>query len=348
LDLEWQPAERWRLQGGLEYASLSRAERGVIPNGSRVDAGSPTLELDGGRSTAAHAGVYSEVELSMSTFAFTAGLRGDRLPGEQRSTFDPRMSGAWRHGPWTARLGGGVFHQGRWRGTAAIPDSGTPGGLALTARHVVVGVDRATHGSLLRVEGFVKRYGDYAPFGSGPSIDALTARGVDALAQRTLGSLTGWLGYSYLDAPARLTTGAVVRSAFDITHSATVSLTAASEHWSLGSTVRYGTGAPVTRTREETSGGARISRAADGVSTRAFAYGPWMNARLPAYSRVDVRLMRHLRTSQALLTSFVEVLNVTGRRNVSGYATGPSGAHASLHAFFAHRTVVMGGELTFR
>ena len=62
--------------------------------------------------------------------AVIAGVRADRLPGEDAWSADPRLALAYRAGDWTLRLGGGVFHQGRWRTKYRVPDAGAPAGHA--------------------------------------------------------------------------------------------------------------------------------------------------------------------------------------------------------------------------
>jgi hypothetical protein len=194
---------------------------------------------------------------------------------------------------------------------------------------------------VLRAEAFLKRYDDYRAFGAGPAIESSVARGVDIIAQRTSGPVNGWLGYSLLDATSRLGDAQHVRSAFDVTHTATASITAAlGGDWSVGTTMRYGTGAPRTPI---TSGRATADGRVEPV------YGALMSERLPAYARLDTRVMRYLRTPGFLLTAFVEVLNATNRANVATFTYDPTySSREGVPTFFSKRTIVMGGEFTFR
>jgi hypothetical protein len=234
-----------------------------------------------------------------------------------------------------------VFHQGRWRGDAAIPDAGTPSGLPREAGHVVLGVEREGSAGLLRAEVFSKHYRDYRTHGAGPAIRSALSQGLEIIAQRSTGPVTGFVSYSLLDATSVLQSGERVRGAFDITHSATASITASPfRDWSLGTTARYGTGAPRTPVVgvEENANGQAMP-----------VYGALMSERLPAYARLDGRVMRHIRMPAALLTTFVEVLNVTNRANVATFTYDPSySTREAVHAFFAKRTLVIGGELMFR
>lgn len=341
VDAEWQPRESLMLRAGVEQGTHRRLESGAIPTTSSVAVGSPVRTLDHQRSAAGQAGGYTEAEISLGRISVTAGMRADRLPGERRVTLDPRLALSMQHGEhWTSRLSGGVFHQGRWRGDAAIPDAGTPSGLPLTARHLVFGIERESSSGLLRAESYIKSYDDYRAFGAGPAIEASLVRGVDVIAQRTSGRLTGWVGYSLLGATSTLVGGHRVRSSFDVTHSTTGSLTANIGDWSVGSALRYGTGAPRTpilNGRTTTDGRTEP------------VYGAFMTERLPAYSRLDARLMRYWRLPGVLMTNFLEVLNATDRANVSTFTYDSTyTSRQAVHTFFSRRTLVMGAELMFR
>lgn len=341
VDVEWEARDGLTLRAGAEQGAHRRLESGTVPATQSVAPGAPTHTLDETRARADQLGGYTEAELAMSAVSITAGLRADRLPGETETTLDPRLAIQVRRGEWTTRLSGGVFHQGRWRGDAAIPDEGTPSGLPRTASHVVLGLERTGPAGFVRAELFAKRYSAYGAFGAGPAIESSDVRGFDALAQRSSGPVTGFVGYSLLDAQSRLTDGRRVRGAFDVTHSATASITAATgTDWSLGTTARYGSGAP----RTPIIGG---QPTADGRTEPV--YGTLMSERLPAYARLDARVMRYFRYSSVLVTSFVEVLNVTGRANVSTWTYDPTyTSRDAVYSFFSRRTLVAGAEFMFR
>ena len=168
------------------------------------------------------------------------------------------------------------------------------------------------------------------------------ANGLDLIAQKTAGGrLTGWLGYSLIDATVRLADGRRARSPFDATHSATASATLSlGADWSLGSTIRYGTGVPITPVlRGEARDDGRVMP----------VYGAVMSERLPAYGRLDARVMRFIRMPGGLLSTYVEALNVTNRHNVASMAYDASyRTRQPLRSFFATRTIVAGAELQFR
>lgn len=341
VDLEWAPSVTFTLRGGAERGTFTREETGVLPATPVVAPGAPTRPATSGRASARHVGGYIESELAHGSGTLTLGLRADALPGETDVTWDPRVAVAARRGAWVARVGGGVYHQGRFRAAPTIPDGGTPSGMARVARQIVAGLEREGE-TTLRAESYVKWYGEYAPLGAGPEVADGRARGVDVVAQRSGGGgLTGWVGYSFLDATLRLSDGRQARSPFDVTHSATASATLAlGSSWSIGSTYRYGTGAPFTPiTGAEPRDDGHLEP----------RYGPVMSARLPAYQRLDMRVMHYLRMPRFLLTSYLEVLNVADRRNASSVAYDAQyRRQAPIPAFFGTRTMVAGGEIQFR
>jgi vitamin B12 transporter len=341
VDAEWQATSALMVRTGVEQGAQERLDRGTVPTSNSVAAGAPFQTLNDARAGANQVGAYAEGEMTAGRFSVTAGLRSDRLPGETDATFDPRLALAARVGDWTARLSGGLFHQGRWRGDPAIPDAGTPSGLPSEARHVVLGLERENAVGLMRAEAFVKEYDDYRAFGAGPAVASTTARGTDLIAQRVAGPITGFVGYSLLDATSLLASGERVRGSFDVTHSATASITASlSGDWSVGTTARYGTGAPKT----PVLGGQQTS---DGRTVPV--YGAVMSDRLPAYARVDARVMRYIRLPGTLLTTYLEVINAGNRANVASFTYDPTyTSREALHTFFAKRTLVVGGEFMFR
>ncbi|MEO6529261.1 MAG: porin family protein [Gemmatimonadaceae bacterium] len=342
IDAEWAASPTFAMRAGVERATLSRLDAGAFPTTASVAPGAPTQRGAEQRATARQIGGYVESELEHRIATVTLGVRADRLPGEDAVTVDPRIAVSTRVGAWTARASGGVFHQGRFRAAPAIPDAGTPSGAARTARHVVVGVEREGATTSLRAEAFVKHYGEYVALGAGPEIASGDANGVDLIAQKSAGGrLTGWLGYSLIDATVHLADGRRARSPFDATHSATASATwSLATDWSLGSTVRFGTGVPIT----PVLGG---DTRADGRVVPI--YGSVMSDRLPAYGRVDARLMRFIRLPRGLLSTYVEALNVTNRHNVASMAYDATyESRRPVRSFFATRTIVAGAEFQFR
>jgi hypothetical protein len=340
-DVEWALGLATTLRGGIEHGRFARLEDGTLPTTGAVAPGSPTRALDEVEARTTHLGGYAEAELASERTSLLVGMRADRLPGETGASLDPRVSLSTRRGAWTARIGGGLFHQGRWQSAPAIPDAATPAGAPRQARHIVAGLER-DGATTLRAEIFDKQYDDYAPLGAGPQIRSARARGMDVIVHRALGShVTGWVGYSLLDADVRLADGRAARSPYDVTHTATATATATLDrNWSIGATGRYGTGAPITPVIGAT-------RSSDGQYTPI--YGDVTSERLPAYARIDARVMRFIQAPGFLLTSFVEVINLTGRANTASVTYDASyTTRRSMHSFFASRTIVAGAEIQLR
>jgi hypothetical protein len=274
------------------------------------------------------------------SLALIAGVRADRLPGEDAWSADPRLALAYRTGAWTLRLGGGVFHQGRWRTKYAVPDAGTPSGTPTRAEHAVLGVERAGEPSL-KVEGYVKRYGGYVADGEGPRITAGRVAGMDAIVRWSESRrLTGWITYGWLDGRVDLENGGTVPSAVDVRHSLTgVAKWVVAPKWELGSTLRLGSGRPITGI----TGGQ-----ADADGRIRPVYGDIHGARMPGYARLDGRLSRYLPMRAGIGIVYLETLNLLDRQNVSGYTYGTGYAERrAVHSHFSGRTLVLGLGLTF-
>jgi hypothetical protein len=341
-DAEWQSSPAATFRAGIEQGAHTRRDDGTLPTTPSVAPGSAMRALASGNASARQLGAYSESELTLNESTIIVGARADRLPGETSVTFDPRIALSTRSGEWTARFSAGVFHQGSWRAEAAIPDAGAPGGTPTKARHFVASVARTAASVAWRAEAYVKKYDDYREFGAGPQAVRGESRGVDLTGERaTNGRITGWVGYSLLDANVTLRDGRTVRSPFDVTHTATGSATMSlGQDWSVGSTVRFGTGAPITPILGGQTG-------QDGRMTPV--YGPTTSERLPNYLRVDARVMRFIRARSFLLTTFVEIIDAGNRANVSGLTYDASYRDPRpVHAFFSQRTIVGGGEFQFR
>jgi vitamin B12 transporter len=321
------------VEGGLQEA----VEAGRVPTTDRLAPGSPSRPLDAAAASTAHLGAYAEGERRIGpAMAVVAGLRADRLPGEDAWTVDPRAALAVSVSDWTLRLGGGLFHQGRWRSRYRVPDAGAPSGTPTRAGHLVAGAERGGEPSL-RVEGYVKEYGRYLASGDGPRITAGRAAGADAIVRwQRQPRVNGWITYSFLNAHVDLEGGERVPSAVDVTHSLTgVARVHLRPQWELGTTLRLATGRPFTPvTGPDAQGGP--------------AHGPVHSARMPDYARLDARLTRYLPLPAGVGVMYLETLNVLDRENVAAYTYDAAYAERRpIAAFFANRTLVLGMGLTF-
>ncbi|HYH82530.1 MAG TPA: hypothetical protein VEX86_22255 [Longimicrobium sp.] len=334
-DLAWGAG---RLRVGVEGAWMDAHEQGAIPTSEQLAPGSPAESTEM-RADATHVGGYVEAERQIgSRVAVIGGVRADRLPGEDAWTVDPRIAMAFRAaGGWTLRVGGGVFHQGRWRTKYQLPDAGSPSGIPTLARHAVVGAEHGGEPSL-KVEAFIKDYDDYVERGDGPRIVAGRAMGMDAIVRWSRQKvLNGWITYSYLDGTLELADGRETPSAVDVRHTLTgVARMTLPHSWELGTTARLGTGRPFTGITGADANGRAV-------------YGAPNGERMPTYTRLDGRLMRYLPMNGSVGVLYLEMLNLLDRNNVQAYTYGPGYAERrAMPAFFSNRTLILGMGLTFR
>lgn len=142
--------------------------------------------------------------------------------------------------------------------------------------------------------------------------NALTgrARGVEAVVERRgASSIVGWLSYAYgrarYDDAER---GDSYWADFDQRHTLNAFLLwRASPRTSVGTKLRVGSNFPLPGYFDQTSGTLRVA------DTRN-------NVRLPAYSRLDVRLNHDFVFTKRRLSLFAEVINVLGRTNYGASA----------------------------
>jgi vitamin B12 transporter len=331
---------RTRVRAGAEAMRYGAMTRGHVPASPSLAPGAPFHVLTDVEERATHLGGYLEAEYEpVPGLAVAAGVRADRLPGEDGLTVDPRVAAAYTAGDWTVRVGGGVYHQGSWRARYRLPDPGQPAGVPLRARHLVAGVERGGAVSM-RVEGYVKAYDDFVAAGAGPLAVAGTNTGIDAIVRYTARSGPGgWVAWSLLRGRVELEDGAVVPSALDVTHSVTaVARMPLSPSWEVGTTGRYATGRPFT----PVVGGVVDPETGAPLPT----YGALHADRLPDHARLDARLTRYLFARDRTGVIYLEMLNLLDRRNVMSYTWGDDfTTRVPVNAFFAHRTFVLGVEL---
>ncbi|HET7460117.1 MAG TPA: porin family protein [Longimicrobium sp.] len=338
----WEGDVAWgsggRIRAGVEGAWMDAREEGSVPTTDQLAPGSPSSSTES-LADASHVGGYVEAERQLGgRFAVIGGVRADRLPGEDAWTMDPRVAVAFRApAGWTLRAGGGVFHQGRWRTRYQLPDAGSPGGIPTVARHATLGAEHGGEPSV-KVEAFVKDYDDYVDRGDGPRIADGRAMGMDAIVRWSHQKvLNGWITYSYLDGTVKLADGREAPSSVDVTHTLTgVARLTLPYAFEVGSTLRLGSGRPFT----PVLGADSLGRA---------MYGAPNGDRMPAYSRLDARVMRYLPMNGSVGVLYLEMLNLLDRTNVQAYTYGPGyTGRRAVPAFFANRTIILGMGLTFK
>ncbi|MEZ4362769.1 MAG: TonB-dependent receptor [Kofleriaceae bacterium] len=139
------------------------------------------------------------------------------------------------------------------------------------------------------------------------------AYGIELIARRNAGRVTGWLAYTYGRSfrtnPTRQ--DGEVPYVLDQPHTLTVLISAAlTSNWRLGGRFRYATGNPFTP----------VARATYNASAMEWipTDGPILSERLPSFFQADVRLDRRWRLSWGTLALYLDVQNVNNRPNPEG------------------------------
>lgn len=282
-----------------------------------------TDRIDGTGTTAS---VYAMADLAVNPrLSLAPGLRVDRWTTTRETAVSPWILGRWRVSDrMTVRWGGGVYRQPPALGEVL----GARGGRDLTAERAIhgdAGVDGPLPGGFAwRATVYVRRErgmlrlplveprldGARLILGSTTTrwTNALngSARGVEWLVERRArNGVSGWISYAYGRTRHRdTTTGEAFWGDFDQRHTINAFATyRTSDRMSVGVRFRAGSNLPATGYWTER----------DGVQ---YLSGERNLLRVPSYSRLDLRMDRTFTWTEKRLTLFVDVLNVTRRRNV--------------------------------
>jgi len=244
------------------------------------------------------------------------GLRTDYSFKTQEQTLSPRLATALSvNKNVVLRAGWGIYYQ-----TPPLIEVaagyGNPDLLSRRAQHFIVGVESELPSFLtLRLEGFYKKF-DRLPLDDsvlGFNNDGKGyAYGIGLLVQRRLAEkLNGWVSYSYtVSRRSEYDYANTVRPDFDLPDRVTlVGTYDLGSTWQLGGKWNFSSGQPYTPIT--------------GVDTVSGNYLPILgepnSKRFPAFHQLDLRLLKEWRFSSWTLVTFLEVLNVYNRQNVSAY-----------------------------
>ncbi|MBA3392203.1 MAG: TonB-dependent receptor [Deltaproteobacteria bacterium] len=138
------------------------------------------------------------------------------------------------------------------------------------------------------------------------------AYGLELIARRNRGTWTGWVAYTYGRSLRQNPTRGPDYFAYvlDQPHTLTiVGTTALGKQWRAGGRFRYATGNPFTPIA-----GATMDADGDYIAID----GPILSSRLPSFFQLDLRLDRTWRRAWGILNLYLDIQNVTNRRNAEG------------------------------
>ncbi|MGI9069595.1 MAG: TonB-dependent receptor [Pyrinomonadaceae bacterium] len=266
---------------------------------------------------------WSSERLGLS---LTGGGRLEHSSATRETRFSPRGSFVWSvDQDWKVRAAAGRYHQ--------FPDFeqmfgrlGNPSLRSESASHYNASVERRFGDrTRLLIEVYDREeerlffslseprlVSNVATFAEFPFQNSLRghARGIElTLQRRSANKLTGWISYAYSRTKlADSQTGLSFISDTDQRHTLNVyGSYRFNETWNLSSAWRYGSGQPVPGFYRQVG---------TQVGTGYFLSNERNTTRLPAYSRVDVRLNKAFLFKNWKLTLNGEVINATNRNNL--------------------------------
>ena len=319
MDLGYTPGEGELFEGGwsLERLGTRQQQAFAVP-------GWPILGGEDFHAAASKVGAYAQLHWTRGAFTVTPGARVDRFGLTGDSALSPWLQAEWQASSnLTVSANTGIHHQfpdyvelaGR-RGRSGLRpersfpvDVGVERRLGMTTRLQITGYDREERDLVDLPDQYTRVVGGTLRPPSATSLydNSLkgSSRGVEVLLQRRTPALSGWIAYSL--ARTRYTdrvTGATFDGDFDQRH--TVSLFGRyriSERMSVNTRWRYGSNRPIA---------GFLERRANGL----FFVSAERNAtRVPAYSRLDLRVDRTYDWGSRRVTLFGEVANLLNREN---------------------------------
>ncbi|MGV6858052.1 MAG: TonB-dependent receptor plug domain-containing protein [bacterium] len=219
---------------------------------------------------------------------------------------------------WLLSAGAGQYHQ-RPAFSTVEKVFGNPDLDYLESDHVVAGIEHlASHGWYWKSELYYKQFNKlvtghaatrYTNGGKG------TAWGLETMIRKNLTrKWSGWASITLARAERENTTTGVTFP-FDYDQPVNLSLVAQyqlSPRWMLGAKWWYHSGSPYT----EILGGTLDP---DDPTRYDAVYGKLNDARLPAYSRLDLRADRQINVNWGKLSAYFELLNALNNENLQGY-----------------------------
>ena len=330
IDNEWKPFAF----STVGFGAL-RTESDVGYDFELLNGESVTRELDLS-SAATQTALYVEHDWKpIAWFTLTAGLRSTAYDGTSETYWEPRAStridlsdrlalkGAWgQYNQFVKRIENEDILEGS-RDFWVLADTLVP---PQSAEHQIAGLSYETPDLLFEVEGYRKSLDGVSQFSTrvrtGPVEEAEQlffsgvgkASGVEFLAQKKSGDLTGWVSYTLSRVEYDLdgfNSGDPFPASHDQRHEFKTVATYRLGLWTLGGTWVYGSGTPYTIPEA-----VYPITAIDGREFQYIHVGEKNGQRLPAYHRLDVSATRRFESARFAYDLNLSLFNAYGRDNV--------------------------------
>ena len=330
LDNTWRPFPSSEIGFGAQFTRSDVAYALTRLQGDSAQ----TLNLDGESNLTAG---YLQHSWTPSARAdLTAGLRVTNYDGTGRTYWEPRASaryslsdqlsltGAWgRYNQFVKRVENEDILEGSRDFWILAGDNIAPS----SAEHWIAGIAWENDDFLFHVEGYVRDLGGVAQFSTrsrrapGQQLAELffegtgTARGIELLAQKKRGDLTGWIGYTLAHVEHELG-GFNDGLAFPASHDQRHEIKAVGSYqlgrWTLTGGWVYGSGRPYTVPEAQYP-----ITLLDGRTLSYIHVGAKNGERLPAYHRLDLAASRRFEVRDEFFYELnLSLFNVYGRSNV--------------------------------
>ena len=262
------------------------------------------------------------------------GVRYDRQSHTGDNTVSPRIGAALQLGPRTVLRGAwGLYHQSFDLQDLNVMDGDDNFYPAQRATHHVLGLEhRFPGGASVRVEAYQRLVRN--PWPEYRSLEAEieevpeegprdrvrvdptrhASRGIEVFVRREgVGRFAWSASYALAEAVDEIG-GAWLPRPFDQRHTLSVEFAyRPSARWSLSWAWQYHSPWPATALAPT------VGTTADGTSFINWTFGPLYADRLPAYHRLDARVVRHFPAGRGRLSVFLDVYNVYDRENALAF-----------------------------
>ena len=329
LDNTWRPFPSSEIGFGAQF---TRSDVAYALTRLRGDS-AQTLNLDGESNLTA--GYVQHSWTPSARVDLTAGLRMTSYDGTGQRYWEPRASarysltdqlsltGAWgRYNQFVKRVENEDILEGSRDFWILAGDNIAPS----SAEHWIAGIGYETDDYLFDVEAYARDLGGVAQFSTrsrrapGQRLAELffegtgTARGIELLAQKKRGALTGWLGYTLANVEHEFegfNDGLPFPASHDQRHEVKAVGSYQLGRWTLTGGWVYGSGRPYTVPEAQYP-----ITLLDGRTLRYIHVGAKNGERLPAYHRLDLAASRRFEVGEFYYELNLSLFNVYGRNNV--------------------------------